>query len=83
MTNSCRAFSYTYLDSSRQKDNKKLDSTIADIAENPKNLKFNVLAPEQLAPRLEEVAGSSFQWRISSFVVLSQSFYPTKIRKIM
>ena len=40
------------------KDNKKLDSTIADIAENPKNLKFNALAPEQLAPRLEEVTAA-------------------------
>ena len=40
------------------KDNKKLDSTIADIAENPKNIKFTALAPEQLAPRLEEVTAA-------------------------
>jgi len=40
------------------KDNKKLDSTIADIAENPKKLKFTALAPEQLAPRLEEVTAA-------------------------
>ena len=40
------------------KDNKKLDSTIADIAENPKNIKIVELSAEQLAPRLEEVAAS-------------------------
>lgn len=40
------------------KDNKNTASTVADIAENPKNIKFEELAAEQLAPRLPEVAAS-------------------------
>lgn len=40
------------------KDNKKADSTLADIVENPKNIKFEELSAEQLAPRLPEVAAS-------------------------
>lgn len=39
-------------------DNKKMDSTLKDIVENPKNIKFNELSAEQLAPRLPEVAAS-------------------------
>ena len=40
------------------KDNTKLDSTPADIAENPKNIKIETLSNEQIAPRLSEVAGA-------------------------
>lgn len=40
------------------KDNTKADSTVADIVENPKNIKFEELSAEQLAPRLPEVAAS-------------------------
>ena len=40
------------------KDNTKLDATVADIVENPKNIKIEQLAPEQLAPRLEEVTAA-------------------------
>ncbi len=40
------------------KDNNKADSTLADISENPKNIKFVELSAEQLAPRLPEVAAS-------------------------
>lgn len=40
------------------KDNTKVDSTVKDIAENPKNIKFVELAADQLAPRLPEVAAS-------------------------
>ena len=40
------------------KDNTKLDSTPADIAENPKNIKIETLSNEQIAPRLDEVAGA-------------------------
>ena len=39
-------------------DNTKADSTLKDIAENPKNIKFEELSAEQLAPRLSEVAAS-------------------------
>ena len=39
-------------------DNKKMDSTLKDIVENPKNIKFNELSAEQLAPKLPEVAAS-------------------------
>lgn len=37
------------------KDNKKLDSTIADIAENPKKIKFTAMNAEQIPARLVEV----------------------------
>ncbi len=40
------------------KDNKKLDSTIKDIASNPKKIKIVTLSNEQIAPRLVEVAGA-------------------------
>lgn len=40
------------------KDNKNLQATVNDITENPKNIKIAQLAPEQLAPRLEEVAAA-------------------------
>lgn len=40
------------------KDNTKTDSTLEDIAENPKKIKFEELSAEQLAPRLPEVAAS-------------------------
>ncbi len=40
------------------KDNKNLLSTVKDIAENPKNIKIAQLAPEQLAPRLDEVTAA-------------------------
>lgn len=40
------------------KDNTKLDSTPADIAANPKNIKIETLSNEQIAPRLSEVAGA-------------------------
>lgn len=40
------------------KDNTKLDSELSDITENQKNLKIEQLAPEQLAPRLGEVAAA-------------------------
>ncbi len=40
------------------KDNKNLLSTVKDITENPKNIKITQLAPEQLAPRLEEVTAA-------------------------
>ena len=39
-------------------DNKKLLATVNDITENPKNIKIAQLAPEQLASRLDEVAGA-------------------------
>ena len=38
------------------KDKTKLDASVNDIAENPKNLKFTELNSEQIAPRLSEVA---------------------------
>ena len=40
------------------KDNTKLDSTPADIVQNPKNIKIETLSNEQIAPRLSEVAGA-------------------------
>lgn len=40
------------------KDNKNLLATVNDIVENPKNIKISQLAPEQLAPRLDEVAAA-------------------------
>ena len=40
------------------KDNKKLDSTTKDIASNPKKIKIVTLSNEQIAPRLDEVAGA-------------------------
>ena len=40
------------------KDNKKLDSTTRDIASNPKKIKIVTLSNEQIAPRLDEVAGA-------------------------
>ena len=40
------------------KDNTKLDSTPADIIKNPKNIKIETLSNEQIAPRLDEVAGA-------------------------
>ena len=39
-------------------DNKNLLATTKDIIENPKNIKITQLAPEQLAPRLEEVTAA-------------------------
>ena len=39
-------------------DNTKADSTLKDIAEKTKNIKFEELSAEQLAPRLSEVAAS-------------------------
>ena len=40
------------------KDNKNLSATTADIAQNPKNLKIITMSNEQIAPRLDEVAGA-------------------------
>jgi D-methionine transport system substrate-binding protein len=40
------------------KDNKKLDSTIEDIIENPKKIKIIPMAGEQIAPRINEVEGA-------------------------
>ena len=40
------------------KDNKNLSATPADIVQNPKNLKIVTMSNEQLAPRLDEVAGA-------------------------
>lgn len=39
-------------------DNKNLLATVKDITENTKNVKIEQLAPEQLAPRLEEVTAA-------------------------
>ena len=40
------------------KDNTKLDADIADIVENPKKVVITAMNPEQIAPRLSEVAGA-------------------------
>ena len=40
------------------KDNKNLSATPADIVQNPKNLKIVTMSNEQIAPRLDEVAGA-------------------------